>query len=229
MEKKKIATPPTPKAKEGPGSNANLWRRRSVDDVYFQRETVVTFMSILGGVAVGALLTQFIPMIEQIRDSRWQLILFFIASIFVMINSWVQISWATLVIKSQISFPTLIPEFMASFFTAVMCLMLTNPSGWFAAVGATMLSHLIPALIDSFKRTDIREHVSQQIRKEIKSFDLVSIFIMLIVFSASAHLYFHPSNINEIIWGVVALFFSIAAMVQQHRIMERERKELGIP
>jgi hypothetical protein len=198
-----------------------------VDDVYFQRETIVNFLSILGGVAVGALLTQFFPMVEQVRDSRWQLLLFFAASIFIQINLWIQVSWGTLVLKWPISIPLLIPQFMTCLCTCIMCLLLTNPSGWMASVGAMFIFHLLNEFY--IAKTGVWDNYSQQRVKELKTDNYIYLFMMVLTFLASAHLYFYPSKINEIIWGVIALFGSIAGLVLQHQGMERERKEFGIP
>lgn len=227
MEKKKTKTSQHSSAKEEQDSRSILWKRRGIDDVYFQRETVVTFMSILGGVAVGALLTQFIPMVEQVRDSRWHLILYFAASISIMLNSWVQTAWATLIVKSQISFSNLIPQFLYTFFTSVMCLLLTIPSGWFAAVGTLMAFSMLGSFVAM--KSDLWDSYSPQRVKEIKRGLLFYCIIMVLVFGASVHLNFYPTKTNEFIWGIFAVFSSIAALVLQHKGMEHERRELGIP
>jgi hypothetical protein len=227
MKKKEITPSQNPAGKEEQGSKSNLWKRHGIDDVYFQREAIVNFLSILGGVAVGALLTQFFPMIEQVRDSRWQLLLFFAASILILINLWIQMSWGTLVLKWPISIPLLIPQFMTCFSTCIMCLLLTNPSGWMVSVGIMFMFGSLNELY--LMKTGAWEHFSQQRVKVFKTNIMIYLFSMVMTFLASAHLYFYPSKINEIIWGVVALLASIGGLIQQHQGMEQERKEFGIP
>ena len=227
MGKNKVTTSHNPTGKEEQGSISDLWKQHGIEDVYFQRETIVTFLSILGGVAVGALLTQFLPMVEQVRDSRWQLLLFFAASIFILFNNWIMISWGTLVLKWTISIPLLIPQLLACLSTCIMCLFLTNPSGWMASVGTMFIfTLLIQFLLMKAGRWD---NFSSQNVNGIKTYLLIYFIWMIMSFLASALLYFYPSKINEIIWGVVALLSSIAGLVLQHQGMERERKEFGIP
>jgi hypothetical protein len=55
------------------------WQARGVDDVYFQRDAQVTWWTILGGIAVGALLTQLPDVISQTQSGRWWLVLYFLA------------------------------------------------------------------------------------------------------------------------------------------------------
>jgi len=227
MENKKIATSQNPAAKEEQVSKSILWKRRGIDDVYFQRETVVNFLSILGGVAVGALLTQFFPMIEQVRDSRWQLLLFFAASIFIQINGWIQTSWGALVLKWPISIPLLIPQFMGSFTTCIMCLLVTVPSGWMTSVGTFLMFGVLHELL--LMKTGAWDIYPQKRVKTYKTNLLFFLSMMILTFLASAHLYFYPSKINETIWGAIALLGSIAALVLQHQVMKQEKMELGIP
>ncbi|MFH2038216.1 MAG: hypothetical protein ABIJ65_02150 [Chloroflexota bacterium] len=55
-----------------------------VEDVYFQRESLVIFWTVLGGIAAGALLTQLGPL-EEILAYRWYLLFF--SSFLTVVNS----------------------------------------------------------------------------------------------------------------------------------------------
>lgn len=209
------------------GSREELWNRHGLDDVYFQRDTFVTYLSILGGVAVGALLTQFLPMIEQIKLSRWHLILYFLASLFMMISTWVMVSWMALTLKMQIRFRTVIPQFFHLFVLCVVCLSVTNPTGWLAASGIYILLHLISNFV--YKVTGQWDRWPTQVNAATRNNQWIYLFWMVLAFAASLHLKWFPSNLNETIWGVVALIGSILTIIKQDSDIERERKVFGIP
>ena len=159
------------------------------------------------GLAAGALLTQFYAVVQQVQASRWQLILYFIASILLLINNWAQTSWGTLVLKWPISIPMLVPQFIGNFVMSIMCLLVTEPAGWMAAAGLV----IIPTLYIQFyfMRTGSWKHFSPSRIREIKSGLVVYFFWMLMAFAAAIHLYFVPAQSVEIFWGLVALLCSI--------------------
>jgi len=205
----------------------NLWYRHELDDVYFQRETFVTYMSILGGVAVGALLTQFLPLVEQVMLSRWYLILYFLSSLLNLISSWVVVAWAAITLKMQIRFWLVIPQFFMLFTQCINCLLVTNPSGWMATADLFLFIILANNII--LKKNGMWNRYSTQEEKAAKQMQVVYLALMTLAFGASLHLYFYPSAIIETIWGVVALLGSILALVKQHSVIEGERKAFGIP
>jgi hypothetical protein len=103
----------------------------------------------------------------------------------------------------------------------------TNPLGWMASVGVIIFWNLLSQLM-WMKRGDWASF-SKRTVKGIKISLLIYLFWMVLAFLGAVHLYFHPSKVNESIWGAVALLSSIAALVMQHQGMEQERKEIGIP
>lgn len=205
----------------------DLWAIHGIEDVFYQRGIQVGLWSILGGVAVGVLLTQFSALVEQVQASRWYLILYFIASLFILVDGWVRISWGALVLKWPIYFPTILPGYLTQISQSIMCLLVTNPPGWFFAAGSMLFFELLHQR--SFMVSGAWERFSPESVKEIKASLSIFFLFMLICFSASAFLFFYPSRIAEIIWGVIAIFCTITAMVMQHKGMERERNELNIP
>ncbi len=54
------------------GESEKYWRIHGEEDVTFQRQAQVTWWSVLGGVAVAALLTQLEPMIAAVRE--WKMV-----------------------------------------------------------------------------------------------------------------------------------------------------------
>ena len=49
----------------------DAWISRGVDSVYYQRETQVAWWTILGGIAVAALLTEVDSVFLAVRNQRW--------------------------------------------------------------------------------------------------------------------------------------------------------------
>ena len=47
-----------------------LWTTHGVEDVYLQREAVVNFWTVLGGLAMAALLTQLSPLLHELQESH---------------------------------------------------------------------------------------------------------------------------------------------------------------
>jgi polyferredoxin len=65
--------------------------------------------------------------------------------------------------------------------------------------------------------------------KEIRASWTVYAFWLVLCVGAVVQLHWHPSRLSEIIWGFVVLASSVIALAMQHRVTERERRELGIP
>jgi len=52
---------------------------------------------------------------------------------------------------------------------------------------------------------------------------------MLICTAGALQLYLYPSHISEMVWGLAVFFFSLIALYMQHKGMQEEKQELGIP
>jgi len=61
-------------ARKREDANLRLWAMHGEESVYFKREAQVNFWTVLGGLAMAALLTQLSPLLEQLRQGRWYLI-----------------------------------------------------------------------------------------------------------------------------------------------------------
>jgi len=83
-----------------------LWIRRGVEDVFFQREAQVTWWTVLGGIAVAALLTQLDGVLNILKAGHLVYVLYFLTTCLVIVNSWVQTSWGSLVLRWPISIPS---------------------------------------------------------------------------------------------------------------------------
>ena len=205
----------------------DLWESHGLDDVYFQRETQVNFWSIMGGVAAAALLSQFFPLLEQVKASKWYLVLYFLASLLILINGWVQTSWGTLVVKWPIYFPIILPHFFTLICMAIMCLLVTSPPGWSLSVGFVLFFNLLHQR--SFIVSGAWEIYSPKLKKGFQRYIAIYFCLMILCFAISALLFLYPSKTFELVWGILALMISITAIFLQHHGMERERQEIGIP
>ncbi len=58
----------------------NMWQRHNADDVAYQRQAQVTWWALMGGIALGALLTQFDQLLAETQMGNWYYFLYFIAT-----------------------------------------------------------------------------------------------------------------------------------------------------
>jgi cytochrome c oxidase subunit IV len=223
-----------PETKESPGPASHevieagrLWRSHGAEDVYFQREAQVNLWTVMGGIAAAALLTQFFGLVQEVQASRWYLVLYFLASIGAIVNSWEQTAWGSLVLRWPISIPVTVLIFLTQLSLDIQCLLVTKPMGWMAASGLLILFSL---LHNNYNRlSGAWPDYSPGRLKEIRASWTIYTCWLLLCVGAVLQLHWFPSRLTEIIWGFVVLASSVIALVMQHRTTERERKELGIP
>ncbi len=218
--------------KEGPGgdqpdSQLRLWKTHRQDSVFFQREAQVNFWTVLGGLCMGALLTQLSPLLVEIQNSRWYLVLFLISSILIVANSWVQTAWGSLVMKWPISITSTVIVLFQMFIQSLQCLLITNPAGWMAATGGLIFFALLLQVY--FQRSGSWEVLPTERIKQVKINNTVYISFLVLCFSAALQMSFLPSRISEMIWGFVVLILTLLALYMQHTTMQEEKKILEIP
>ncbi len=221
---KEIPGKPTRK-KDDPG--VRLWKDHGIEDVNFQRAAQVNFWTVLGGLAMAALLTQLSPLLQEIQKSRWYLLLYLVASILILANSWVQTSWGSLVLKWSISIVTTVIGLFQMLFHSIQCLLVTNPSGWLAASSGIILFSLFSQYY--FEKSGGWKVFSPAYIKRFKFNNGVYWFLMFLCLAGAFQLYRYPSRIAEMVWGFVVFFLSIMALYMQYKGMQQEKRELGIP
>lgn len=209
------------------GGQEKLWTRHGVDAVYFQRDAQVTFWTVLGGIAVAALLTQTSSLVNEIQSGRWCLLFYFFTSILLIVNSWVQNLWGSLVLRLQVTIPFALLSLMNLISLSILCLQVTRPAIFFIACGFFVL---FAVLINVFLMLSGAWSVFTPERiKGLKITMGVYAGLFALTIIAAANLIYAPSVTAEIGWGVFALLASIIAMMMQHFGMKQERKEMGIP
>jgi hypothetical protein len=231
MSAKKETTSPEKAARSQPKEFKNpdqrLWRTHREDSVFFQREAQVNFWTVLGGLAMAALLTQLGPLLVELGKSRWHLVLFMLTSILVIATSWVQTSWGSLVMKWPISIISTVLNIFGMLAQSIQCLLITNPAGWMAATSAILFFAL--ALQWYFRLSGAWSVFTDGMIARIKIINLVYLFLVFLCLGGALQLYLFPSHLAEIIWGFVVFIFAILALIMQHKSMQVEKKELGIP
>ena len=219
--------PPIRKPRKSKDPEVRLWAKHTGESVYFQREAQVNFWTVLGGLAMAALLTQLSPLLKELQASRWYLLLYFVASILILANSWVQTAWGSLAMKWPISIASTVIVLFQMLAEAIQCLLVTNPAGWLAATGGILLCAL--ALQAWFAISGAWKVFLPATVKRFKFMIGVYIFFLFLCLAAALELYLVPSQTGELVWGLVVIALSVAALYMQHKGMQEEKKELGIP
>lgn len=205
---------------------SRLWTRRGEDDVAYQRQAQVTWWTMLGGIAVGVLLTQFESLLEAVKNGQWYYLLYFLATCFVIINAWAQTAWGALVLYWPISVPTSIFIFMGGLSQSLAALNITRPAWWTASIAIVILSALLIQL--TFMRQEGWVAMPKAAIKRV----IVGIWIygilILITLGISIYLFIFPTPRAELTWAVVALLLSILALYWQHLGMKEEKNRMHI-
>jgi uncharacterized membrane protein len=224
---KPVAKKPSGRKQKPEDAGLRLWTTHREESVYFQREAQVNFWTVLGGLAMAALLTQLSPLLEQLRQGRWYLALYLVASILVIASSWVQTSWGSLVLKWPISIISTVIVLFEMLAQSIQCLLVTYPSGWLAACSGIIFFALVVQVY--FAKSGAWQAFSPASIKRFRFTNWIYLSIMLICLAGAFQLFRYPSQPAEMVWGFVVLSFSVAALYMQNRGMQEEKKELGIP
>jgi hypothetical protein len=206
--------------------DSRMWKQHGIEDIYFQREAQVNFWTVLGGLAMAALLTQLSPLWQEIHKSRWYLLLFLVSSILILANSWVQTTWGSLVLKWPIAIPTTIIMLFSMLIQSIQCLLVLNPSGWMAATAGVILCALLTQLY--FEKSGAWKVFPPKYIKRFHINNAVYFFLMLFCLAGAFQLFLFPSHVAEMIWGLISLFLSCTALYLQHVGMKQEKRDLGI-
>lgn len=209
------------------GNTDRLWRIHGEEDVSFQRQAQVTWWSVLGGVAVAALLTQLEPMITAVRAGKWYFLLFFLATCLVMVNSWVQTAWASIVLKWPILISTSIGLFFGVVSLSIAALNITRPAYWYTAIFFVAGFGVYNQLFFMKNRSWVTLTPGTVKRARMSIFAYGILLIILLV--AAVLLFLYPTTIMETIWAVIAVIAAVLTLIWQDIGMKLEKKELSVP
>ena len=203
-----------------------LWATRGVEDVYFQREAQITWWTVLGGIAVAALLTQLESLTTAVKSGQWHYTLYFAASCLIIVNSWVQTAWGSLVLRWPISIPTSLSLFLSGLSTSVACLNVTHPAVWMGATFVVLLTAEFNQVV--FMRR--RGWVAMPPEMVARARAGIRVYVVFagIALVSTLHLALWPSMVGEIAWGLVAVLATTMALAWQHAGMNEEKRRMGI-
>ncbi|HET7009184.1 MAG TPA: hypothetical protein VFI11_00290 [Anaerolineales bacterium] len=203
-----------------------MWAARGMEDVSFQRGAQITWWSVLGGLAVAALLTQLGDLRQTIASGQWHYLLFFFASCLIIVNSWVQTAWGSLVLRWPVNIPTSLAVFFQGLSLSVASLNVTRPAAWAAAMFVVLLTAVANQLFFMMEGGWVAMPASMVARARAG----IRIYLAFagIALASAIHLALRPSPTVEILWGVVSLLGSIFALVRQHQGMELEKRSMGV-
>jgi membrane-bound metal-dependent hydrolase YbcI (DUF457 family) len=110
---------------------------------------------------------------------------------------------------------------------SIQCLLITNPSGWLAATAGLLLFALLNQFY--YEKSGAWKVFPAEYTKRFKFNNGMYCFFLLLCLVGAFQLYRYPSQIAEMVWGFVVIFFSILALYMQYKGMQAEKQELGIP
>jgi len=203
------------------------WLIRGVEDVYYQREAQVSLWTVLGGIAVGALLTQLSAVISQAQAGRWSVVLYFLATALIIVLSWVQTTWGTLVLKWPISIGSALLGFSGGFAQSILSLQVANPAGWMFATCLVALDSVLGQVY--FAKSGAWAGFSPAYTAQLRRMVWTHGAFGGVALAAGLLLARYPGRLHEILWGLVALSMVVVALWLQDQGMKAERAALHIP
>ena len=203
-----------------------LWTKRGDEDVAYQRQAQVTWWTLLGGIAVGALLTQFEALLTAVKGGQWYYLLYFLATCFVIITAWAQTAWGALVLYWPISVPTSLIIFLGGLSQSLAALNITRPALWTTCIVGVLLSAVLMQL--TFMRQEGWIALPKAAIKRVIFGIWIYVILILVTLGISLYLFIFPSRWAELTFGVVALVLSIFALYWQHLGMQEEKKRMHI-
>ena len=218
----KKRTPP-PLSQE---SAEELWVARGAEDVFFQREAQITWWSVLGGIAVAALLTELDSVPLAVRSGNWEVALYFLATCLVIVNSWVQTAWGSLILKWPISISTSVSLFFLGISLSVAALNITQPVIWYAAISVVLLTGLINLLV--FTKNHAWVALSAELVDQTRASAWMYVGMTAFAIAYTVYLALRPGPIAEKSGAVIALVVSLVALIRQHLEMTEEKRRMGI-
>jgi hypothetical protein len=212
---------------ESPTQPENEWISTSqgIEGVNFQRQAQITWWSVLIGLAIAALVQKIPEVLESLPDgSAWLILLYMLTTCMVVINAWVQTTWAFLIYNLPIRLLYSGLLLSSGVATILICLYVDHPVYWWrasiflvlAAVANYIYNLRVRALLDLPTKG-----VSQTIA--------IYLGYMILALVASTHLSMDPRTAVSVFWGLVAFLAAVSSLWIQARNMKEERRLRNIP
>lgn len=218
---------PETRSKSASTKDLKIWRERGIDDAWFQRQAQTTWWSVLGGITVGILVTKLSPVLDALKTADWYVALYFLGTILVLTYSWVQISWGSLVMRTPISIAFSLYVMVSNISIAFAANNIDNPPFFLAAMTVASAVSFITQYY--FSRKGFWDIFPPDKLKRYKSSLYAYAVQVVVVLLMTIHLFLVPTRLNFIIYGFVTVLVSIALLYWQHKGMQAEKREMGIP
>jgi hypothetical protein len=207
-------------------SSEKLWLARGAEDVFFQREAQITWWSVLGGIAVAALLTELDAVPLAVRSGKWEAALYFLATCLVIVNSWVQTAWGSLILKWPISISTSLSLFFMGISLSVAALNVTRPALWYAAMSGVLLTGLFNQVVFTKNRAWVA--LSADLVDRTRASARMYVGMTAFALAYTIYLTLRPGPLAEKSGALIALGVSVLTLVRQHLEMTEEKRRMGI-
>ncbi len=217
----------TPSKTPAKSKNLKYWRERGSEDAWYQRQAQTTWWSVLGGIAIGIIVTQINLVIASLKTPQWYTGLYCVATLLVIAYSWVQTSWGSLVMKWPITILGSLCVMLSNISLAFAALNLSNPLNWMISLTVAALSSFFIQL--NFFRSGSWDVFPKEKQRGYKTSLFAYAGLVVVVAGFTVHMALVPTHAVFILYGIVSVVISIGLLVWQHMAMETEKSELGIP
>jgi hypothetical protein len=153
-------------------------------------------------------------------------VLYFLSTCLVIVNSWVQTAWGSLILKWPISISTSLSLFFLGIFLSVAALNVTQPVIWYAAMSVVLLTGLFNQLV--FTKNHAWIALSQELVNRTRASAWMYVVMTLFAIAYTAFLAIKPSLAAEIGGGLIAFLVAFFALIRQHLEMVEEKRRMGI-
>ena len=178
----------------------------------------------LGGIAIGILVTQISPVLEVLRTAAWYQGLYFLATILTIDYFWVSVSWGSLVLKWPTTIMSSLGSMLGNVAIAYAALNLDNPPVWMAATTVTACSALFNQI--NFSLSGGRDTFPPEIFHGFRTPLIVFGGLVVVLLGITFHMLLVPAQTVFIIYGFVVLLLSIGFLVWQHLGMDVEKTRI---
>jgi hypothetical protein len=203
------------------------WNQRGIEDVYYQRDSCTTWWTILGGVAVAALLTRLETVWVAVLSGDWFYLLYVAATALIILLAWLQVSWGALVVRWRISLDNVLWIYLSCLSLSFVSLSVANIPVWWLAVATLVLVSISNQLY--FHRSGAWVTFPEDAQKRILRGLWIYVCFIVLALMGFILISLYPSKPLEIGFGVIALLGSMVALLQQNVGMNYERELFKIP
>lgn len=203
-----------------------LWMKHNEDDVGYQRQAQVTWWTLMGGIALGALLTQLDVLLSETTAGNWYFLFYFFATCFVIVNSWVQTAWGALVLRWPLSIGSSLILFFSNLSLSIAALSIMTPARWYASIASMLVFTVLMQVY--FSRQQSWVTLTATAVKRVGTGIFIYLGLLCVVLTMMIIQMLFPTRLLEILSGIFAVILSVLALYWQHVGMQIEKRELHI-